>query len=715
MISLFQGGKKRQGLLGRRILWRSFWSILLVTGLVMSLQTLIVVHQKREQRLRTVTETIEILMPNLASAAWQVSESNIKTLLSSLVALEGANAARFRDGYLDVETTSLRAEVPADVWGHCQRLIHRSLVGFPVGEQRLPAGEMEVCFEQPDSLASLAPGSLIAALPLLMLVLLAPLFPALLVRRMVIKPIEELIQAIRNSHGNQLLHFSTTRPDLDRGDEIDLLVDEVKERTRRFLQEQDIVNLAFKSLGHGIAVTDAQHTVVRANREFAHLLGLEQEGVVGHSMAKTLEPSVLNESRAMVELETQKGRFLEVSGADIHTGSEDAHRVYMVRDLTEKKLLESQMQQSQKMNALGTLSSGVAHDFNNLLMAIGGNAALIAETESLSDDGREMLQAIRGAAKKGASLTSQLLSFARKQQLKMRTVSVGTVVGELVALSKRTLGTAHLLVVEQDGEVAVVTDPVFLETAILNLLVNARDAQPAGGTIRIVVGQSVDDKARPMVDISVINAGPTIPPEVLARMGEPFFSTKAVGKGTGLGLPMVAGFAQQSGGSLLIASAEGETCITIRLPEAEPKSASAPEAIPETVSAGRCGATGAVPATTVQSLLLVDDDLPVRTTLQRMLKSIGFRVSQASSLQEVQRLWAKGERWDGVLCDVMLEGHSGLEVYDYLMQVGMPPRFCFISGNVPDALMARIEQLGTVGLLAKPLDMDELQEHFRQG
>lgn len=687
-----------RGVLGRRMLWRSFWSILLVSVLVMAAQTFLVMQQKRDQRFQAIRSTIDLLQINVANAAWQVSESEMFALLGSLVALDGVDAVSYADPFLNVQALSPSATAQTDVWSRCERTLNQDFSDYPIGSNRLPSGTMKVCFNSPDSVASLMPGALVAALPLLALIVLASVFPAILVRRMVIQPIEQLTDAVRNAQSVASLHLN--RPAQDKGDEIELLIEEIQVRSQRLLRERSLADLAFESFGHGMAVTDERGTIQRHNTALVNLLGETEPVLIGRKLGDLLPSTPVDPTVAPTEFTAHDGRILEASASPLRGEGTDRYRVHMVRDLTERKRMEALEQQGLKMSALGTLSSGVAHDFNNLLMAIGGNAELLMAEESLSEDGIKMLTIIRGAAKKGATLTSQLLSFARKQQLKVRPTLVSEVVADVVALSRRTLGSSHRLLVEERVSPIVMTDPVFLETALLNLLVNARDAQPEGGDIQILVDESPDLDGHTMVGVSVLNGGPAIPPEVLARMGEPFFTTKVIGKGTGLGLSMVMGFAQQTGGALLLQSKEGETriCIQLRVAQAEAADPSQRETFATPLASGESA-----------KILVVDDDPDVRETLARMVERLGHSVTAAASVDEVQALWNAGARWDSVLCDVLLEGHSGLDVYRFLHEVDASLHFCFVSGKVPDALAVRLAALEHTDFLAKPISIDDLR------
>lgn len=698
MTPPLEKGRLGASVLGRRMLHRSFWSVLLVSALVIAAQSLVVMQQKREQRFRTVDDTAAILLPNIASASWQVSEATMATLLDSLVALEGATAARFEDGYLRVERHTPRPTASELDWRSCERVIRRDLRGFPLGSEKLPAGLLEICFVQPASLGSLLPDALVAAAPLLVLLLLASVYPAMLVHRMVIRPIGDLTDAIRRS---RLLGFVPQRPPKDRGDEVDVLVEELKERTIRLLQEQGMSDLAFHALSDGMAVADQQLVVQRYNAAMATALGLApSERLEGRSLRDYLPAEAFVHPDRPLEFSGPGARVLEVSSSPLNFEGAPAHRVYQVRDLTDKKRHEAEVRQANKMNALGTLSGGVAHDFNNLLMAIGGNAELIGLDEKLSPEGQRMLGVIRQAARRGSALTAQLLSFARKQPMKIGSLGAREVVTEVAALSRRTLGSGHRVEVRIGEDCWVRTDRTLLDTALINLLVNARDAQPQGGVIQLVV-EPLEGEAQPLVRLSVLNEGPDIPREVLDRMGEPFFTTKGPGKGTGLGLSMVMGFAAQSGGRFEMHSAHGHTRMSIVLPRAM---------APDARELDGAGAPPIAGASRSLAVLLVDDDLTVRETLAGLLRSLGHRVEQAGSAAEVQVLVVDhGPVWDVVLCDMVLAHGSGLDVQHMLQSHGANMPCVFISGNVPEALSARMGSQDLPDVLFKPVSRERLQ------
>jgi PAS domain S-box-containing protein len=244
-----------------------------------------------------------------------------------------------------------------------------------------------------------------------------------------------------------------------------------------------------------------------------------------------------------------------------------------LQDLTERLRLEEQLRQSQKMEAVGQLTGGIAHDFNNLLTVILGNAEILAD--EIADPGLQGLARMtEETASRAAELTQKLLAFGRRQTLKPEPIVLDQVVYGMVGLLKRTLGEhVEIRLATKESQSAALTDRTLLESALLNLAVNARDAMPKGGTLTISCGERTAVKqdgnipaGQPVVYVTVADTGCGMPPDVLAHAFEPFFTTKDVGQGTGLGLAMVYGFAEQSGGHVSIESQEGQgTSVTIVL------------------------------------------------------------------------------------------------------------------------------------------------------
>ncbi|MEE1612251.1 response regulator [Microvirga sp. CF3016] len=337
------------------------------------------------------------------------------------------------------------------------------------------------------------------------------------------------------------------------------------------------------------------------------------------------------------------------------------------RDITERKLMEMRLRQADKMQALGTLAGGVAHDFNNLLMAVLGSLDLASRRAP--DDPRltRLLQNATYAAERGASLTQRLLSFSRQRDLRLQAVDVNQVIIGMNDLLTRTLGGVirierHL----HDGLWTAMVDPDQLELAILNLCINARDAMAENGLLTLSTRNETVDEGRiselgsgEYVVISVKDTGSGIPPEVLARVLEPFFTTKEVGKGTGLGLPMVYGLAQQSGGTVTIQSTVGAgTTVELYLSRAAIEREDGPQEVKAVAS----------DAPKVR-ILLVDDDAEVRTVTAAYLTDMGHRVVEAADGSSALDILRTDDQLDLLIADFAMPGMTGTDLADKAREV----------------------------------------------
>jgi len=333
-------------------------------------------------------------------------------------------------------------------------------------------------------------------------------------------------------------------------------------------------------------------------------------------------------------------------------------------DVSERKELESQLLHVRKMDAIGQLSGGIAHDFNNLLAAVLSGLELLERRAGLAPEHHPILDMIRHAAQQGSEVVSRLLAFARKQNLEPAHVELHALSSAVNQLLAHTLGGLVKLEWNLPADLWwPYADEAQLELTLMNLSINARDAMPEGGTIRIsgrnatIIGE--DDTglaAGDYVVVSVADTGSGIPADLLDRVAEPFFTTKALGKGTGLGLSMVYGFAQQSGGTLQIESELGRgTCVTIWLPRAP------------TAKALAGGATHAdvVEETTARprNILLVDDHEGVRVATAALLSDLGHQVTTAADGAQVAELQQQDlAKIDLVVSDYAMPLVSGTEV-----------------------------------------------------
>jgi PAS domain S-box-containing protein len=379
-------------------------------------------------------------------------------------------------------------------------------------------------------------------------------------------------------------------------------------------------------------------------------------------------------------------------------------------DVTQERLLERQLRQAQKMEMVGQLAGGIAHDFNNTLTGVMVNAALLEEMlPAEHGEQRELVQAVLAAAQRGADLVKRLMTLSRGRSGPDRRVDIHEAVDEAGRTARRILPENIEIVTVHDGDaVDAQLDDGALHQALLNLCNNARDAMPQGG--RLTLATRVE---RTHAVIEVADTGSGMAPDVLARVFEPFFTTKEAGKGTGLGLPMVYGFAQHCGGSVDIESALGAgTRVRLRLPRAA--SASATEATGGAATAPLAGAPRAAAARAARAaratILLVEDQDDLRDVARRVLERLGHRVYSAGDGTTAFELLTKHRgALDLVLADFVLPHGGGEQLYHRSLDWNDRPRFLFTSGYTPSDLEVGRTLLQTVPFLPKPWSVAQLE------
>ena len=379
-------------------------------------------------------------------------------------------------------------------------------------------------------------------------------------------------------------------------------------------------------------------------------------------------------------------------------------------DITDRRNLEAELHQAQKMEAIGQLTGGVAHDFNNLLTVISGNVELAIARVGGDPLATGMLRLAMEAAGKGAALTHRLLAFARRQTLSPYAIDLATLVADLGELLRRTLGSGVEIATSVSSDLwPALVDRSQLENAVLNLAINARDAMPGGGRLAIdaanrevAEGEFPDVKPGRYVTLTVQDVGHGMAPDVLAKAVQPFFTTKEAGKGSGLGLSMVYGFVMQSGGHLEITSEVGRgTKVCLILPVASrymrPKSA--------------VGEDEEAPSLHGGSVLVVDDDPDVLNVAVSMLESLGHRVTTAIDGASALRWISEGGPFDVLLTDIVLPGGmNGVQLAIAALERRPELRVLLMSGYAEQAL----EQKDFPALLLhKPFRRRELAEKLR--
>jgi PAS domain S-box-containing protein len=388
---------------------------------------------------------------------------------------------------------------------------------------------------------------------------------------------------------------------------------------------------------------------------------------------------------------------------------------------TALKDAESRLRQSQKMEALGQLTGGIAHDFNNLLQGITGSLETVRRrlASGQTDDVDRFMNSATNSAGRAAALIHRLLAFARRQSLDSKSVDINQLVGSMEELLRRTLGEQlGLRVITGQGVWAARSDENQLESAILNLAINARDAMPKGGTLTIETSNATLDeayvsrheglKAGDYAVVCVTDTGTGMPPDVLAKAFDPFFTTKPIGQGTGLGLSMIYGFAKQSGGYVRIDSEPGKgTSVRLYLPR-DMAIAQEPPA-----PTGSAAPPTSVPQGAGEIVLVVEDDPAVRMLVVEELSELGYTVVEAATGMAAIPILESSQPIDLLVTDVGLPGMNGRQVAEIARQQrpGLP--VLFMTGYAENAAVRSEFLASGMHMIAKPFALDDLATRIR--
>jgi len=501
----------------------------------------------------------------------------------------------------------------------------------------------------------------------------------------------------------------------------------------------EFVPPASTTLSPPIQVESWYHLAPRAecNQALVRMTGHEPEGEVGHILLTELFP---HDDPAVQRLLTEFVRNgYRISGAELVTsGPNESRRIFLNdlvgvvdsgglrriwgtrRDMTLSRMQDERLAKTDRLEAIGRLAGGIAHDFNNLLTAIVGYAESLQEEIPKGAPHHDDAVEINRIALRAAELTKQLLAFSRGQVMRPSLIDLNTVVRSSEGLLRRVLSEDFTLELALDEAIdAVEVDSGQLERVMMNLVVNARDAMPEGGTIEIRTAPGLPGEAHPRirpdlrpgeyVTLSVSDTGTGMSDEVRQHLFEPFYTTKPKGKGTGLGLSTVYGIVRQSGGDITVASELGVgTTFTVYLP------VKGRIAIPSTDGPVSAGGGGIVTLTGEESILVVEDEAPVREIVRRALAAAGYSVMVASEANEALALEAAGSAIDLVVTDMILPGQSGRELAREFRRRRPEIRVLVMSGYSGEHGEAPETLPEGAGYLAKPFSLVELRRRVRE-
>lgn len=713
-------------------------SLVLVAVVSVSIVMYLTTNAQLERRVQNLAESSSVLFEDLL---WQLDLETLQVLLDEYVAVGAVSGAKIVAGY-DVNLESGVHEHDPPDYVYSRKLMRKDhgLVRH-IGTLTLVSSREGVWQMV-----------LIGAAGTLLIALLAVLATILIIQRLMndrlIVPVLKVANGLDSWGGDwQEFEIDLGRKagnDVHKEDELDRLVKSIHGMRDQILMADSIIRskderllraARIAGIGYGSYELETGR-IIESDDNFAAMLGHSIEEVLGCSIRENILQKKLHVDD--VEGAINIGRQLKQGGAaegvfrvrrskgeyryirqlfDVCTNKcSDVTIVRTVaQDVTEVNQLQISLLHAQKVRAIGNLTGSVAHDFNNILAVISGNLELL-DRLIVNERARGYLHTSLQAVQMGAGLTQQLLAFARKQPLRPEVLDLLGLVNDSLPLLQTSVGESIELTVVSKAEAWLAqVDRTQLEAAILNLVINARDAMPDGGKLTIEVENTYLDKVRAglhdevtpgdYVCIAVIDDGCGMSVDTITQAMEPFFTTKGVGEGIGLGLPMAYGFARQSGGHLEVHSEQGcGTTVKLFLPRIH----STLEASPANVVSPAARA----PFQGLQVFLLEDNEV-LRMTFTMQLERLGCTVFSATDGQAAFALAADVSHVDLILCDVMLpNGMKGPEVVEGLQAIYRKAAVIFMSGYTERAVIGSGDLDQGVVILQKPFSMDDLVAAF---
>ncbi len=560
----------------------------------------------------------------------------------------------------------------------------------------------------------------------------------------------EALQSRIRELEDKLSDCQETLEAIRRGDADALVVNASADEHRIYtLQSADRpYQVLIEQMQEGAVTLGRDGTILYCNRRLGAMLGVPQQRIVGQPLhpfvleadharfSRLLDDAASGVARDELTIVTFDGRQIPVylSLNVLHDDGGDSVLCGILTDLTEQKLhlrvlaeanerlrqeivererVEDALRQAQKMEAVGQLTGGLAHDFNNLLAGISGNLELLQRriAQGRLTDLERYIDAAQGASRRAAAVTHRLLAFSRRQTLDPRPTEINRLVSGMEELIRRTVGPSVDIVVQPGADLWMTRiDHSQLESALLNLCINARDAMPDGGTITIKtanwmidvgLAKVLDVPPGAYIALTVTDVGCGMPDDVIKRAFDPFFTTKPLGQGTGLGLSMIYGFARQSGGQISIESKVGEgTTMWLYLPRylGEQTERQDGAEFDETAESSQG-----------ETILVIDDEPTIRSLVAEVLGDLGYRVIEASDGVEALSALRSESRIDLLVTDVGLPGGmNGRQVADAGQELRPSLKVLFITGYAESVVIGDERGNGSTEVLTKPFTVDAL-------